>query len=98
MTIRFDRPIGTPADLKELEGLEAGRDPGFSTIWDRIENLSKPVIAAVHGFAITGGFLLAYSCDLIIASEDATFADTHARWGLIPTGGRLNDFPAESVL
>ncbi len=81
------------ADLKELEGLEAGRDPGFSTIWDRIENLSKPVIAAVHGFAITGGFLLAYSCDLIIASEDATFADTHARWGLIPTGGETQRLP-----
>ena len=49
-----------------------------------IENMRQPVIAAVHGYAITGGFYLAYCCDLIIASVDAIFQDTHARWGLVP--------------
>jgi enoyl-CoA hydratase/carnithine racemase len=49
-----------------------------------IEKLDKPVIAAVHGNAIAGGFILSYSCDLIIASDDARFGDTHAKWGLVP--------------
>ena len=55
--------------------------------WQTIEELNKPTIAAVHGYAITGGNILAIACDIVIASEDAKFADTHARWGLIPYGG-----------
>jgi enoyl-CoA hydratase/carnithine racemase len=55
--------------------------------WQTIEELNKPTIAAVHGYAITGGNILAMACDIVIASEDAKFADTHARWGLIPYGG-----------
>jgi enoyl-CoA hydratase/carnithine racemase len=51
---------------------------------ETIENMSKPVIAAVQGNAIAGGFIFAYFCDLIIATEDARFGDTHAVWGLIP--------------
>lgn len=49
-----------------------------------IEQCEKPVICAVHGFAITGGFLLAYCCDLVIAADDAIFQDTHAKWGFVP--------------
>jgi len=77
------------SDLKEaslgggvLEDLIATYGP-----WQAIQEMSKPTIAAVHGYAITGGYLLAIACDIIIASEDAKFADTHARWGLIPYGG-----------
>ena len=55
--------------------------------WQAIEDMSKPTIAAVHGYAITGGYLLAIACDIVIASDDAQFADTHARLGLIPYGG-----------
>ena len=62
-------------------------------IVDIIENLDKPVIAAVHGFAITGGFLLAYACDMIVASEDAIFQDTHGRWGLVPGWGEAQLLP-----
>jgi len=51
---------------------------------DLIEDLNKPVIAAVHGNAIAGGFILAYFCDLIIATDDACFGDAHAKWGFIP--------------
>jgi len=53
-------------------------------IQETIEELSKPVIAAVHGPAIAGGFIFAYFCDLIIATEDAVFGDAHALWGLVP--------------
>lgn len=51
-----------------------------------IEDSPKPVICAVQGYAITGGFLLTYTCDFIVASEDAVFQDTHAKWGFVPGG------------
>ena len=78
------------SDLKYFS--EKGEDR-FARIAEMIEVLDKPVIAAVHGYAITGGFLLAYSCDMIVASEDAVFADTHALWGIIPTGGESQRLP-----
>jgi enoyl-CoA hydratase/carnithine racemase len=49
--------------------------------------LSKPVIGAVNGVAITGGFEVALCCDFLVASERARFADTHARVGVMPGWG-----------
>ncbi|MBN2622881.1 MAG: enoyl-CoA hydratase [Acidimicrobiales bacterium] len=49
--------------------------------------IGKPVIGAVNGAAITGGFELALRCDLLVASERAAFADTHARVGIMPGWG-----------
>jgi enoyl-CoA hydratase len=46
-----------------------------------------PVLGAVNGFAITGGFELALACDFLIASSEARFADTHARVGIVPGWG-----------
>jgi enoyl-CoA hydratase/carnithine racemase len=62
-------------------------DIGRADIWPLVETLPQVAIAAVHGAAVTGGFLLAYSADVIVADENATFQDTHAKFGLIPTGG-----------
>lgn len=82
------------ADLFEhFLGEEDAPDIGFSNLWDLLGQLRVPVIASVHGHAITGGFLLAYSCDLIVASTDAVFRDTHARLGIIPTGGESQRLP-----
>src|SRR5262249_22428864 len=47
----------------------------------------QPVIGAINGFAITGGFELALACDLLIVSTAARFADTHARVGIMPGWG-----------
>lgn len=47
----------------------------------------KPIIAAVNGHAMTGGFELALNCDFIIAAENAQFCDTHARVGIHPGWG-----------
>lgn len=82
------------ADLGEhFDVAETRPDIGRSGLWERIEQLRVPVIAAVQGWAVTGGFLLAYSCDLIVAAESARFRDTHAALGLLPTGGESQRLP-----
>jgi enoyl-CoA hydratase len=52
-----------------------------------------PVIAAVNGLAITGGFELALACDIILAADHAAFADTHARVGILPRWGISQRLP-----
>jgi enoyl-CoA hydratase len=59
-----------------------------------LDGVSKPVIGAVNGPAITGGLELALMCDLIVASERASFGDTHGRVGLVPGWGQMGRLPA----
>ena len=53
----------------------------------RIETLSKPVIAAVNGYAMAGGFEILTVADLVIAAEDAMIGDMHIKHGLLAAGG-----------
>ena len=69
-------------DLKELGGQSAL--PDISPRWPP---MTKPVIGAINGAAVTGGLELVLYCDVLVASEHARFADTHARVGLLPTWG-----------
>lgn len=79
-------------DLKEL-----GSDPnglGAANATGAAENpvlalleCPKPIIGAINGVAITGGFEVALACDVLIASTNARFADTHARVGIMPGWG-----------
>jgi enoyl-CoA hydratase/carnithine racemase len=57
------------------------------TVMERIENLGKPVIAAVNGFALGGGYELMLVCDLAVAAESAVIADQHINFGLVGPGG-----------
>jgi enoyl-CoA hydratase/carnithine racemase len=54
---------------------------------ERIENMNKPVIAAINGFALAGGFEIMLAADLVIASEDAIIGDQHVNGGFIGAGG-----------
>ncbi len=69
-------------DLKELGSSE--QLPDLSSPWP---DMATPVIGAINGVAVTGGLELALWCDILIASERAKFADTHARVGLLPSWG-----------
>lgn len=87
-----ERAFTAGLDLKELgsdpNGLSAANAEGAEeNPVKAVELCRKPVIGAINGVAITGGFELALACDVLIASENARFADTHARVGIMPGWG-----------
>jgi crotonobetainyl-CoA hydratase len=83
-------------DLRyQAEGGERVPMPrGFGGLTSRFD-LTKPVIAAVNGVAMGGGFEIALACDLIIASESATFALPEPKVGLAALAGGLNRLPRQ---
>jgi enoyl-CoA hydratase len=76
-------------DLRDLGVGTLAELPGFIAA---AASSQVPIIAAVNGPAVTGGFELALACDFIVASERAAFADTHLRVGVYP-GPVLVDLP-----
>jgi len=78
-------------DLKELGGETGDGSPGVlleeQDLIAAIRAYPLPIVGAVNGFAITGGFELALACDVLVASSAARFADTHARVGIVPGWG-----------
>lgn len=82
-------------DLKELGssagnlggGTGADGSPNRSGVRGPFPKLTKPLIGAINGVAVTGGFELALNCDFLVASEHAKFGDTHARVGVMPGWG-----------
>jgi len=94
------RAYSAGADLLSLEDrkLEGGAigpildDPGRDVI-DTIQTIPKVVIAMINGYCLTGALEISLACDLIIASEEARFGDTHTRWGLRPSWGMSQRLP-----
>ena len=84
-----EKVFAAGADIKEM----ADRGPFDERIQerlayrDKINKITKPVIAAVSGFALGGGCELAMSCDIIIASETARFGQPEVNLGIIPGSG-----------
>ncbi|MBM2845792.1 MAG: paaG, partial [Bacteroidetes bacterium] len=86
-----DKAFVAGTDIKELTTLNAvtGREfsAGGQEVFDLIENLGKPVIAAVNGYALGGGCELALACHIRIASENAKFGQPEVNLGVIPGYG-----------
>jgi enoyl-CoA hydratase len=84
-------------DLKELGG-ETGSGDDLAAVTstdisEAVARFDRPLIGAINGFAITGGFELALMCDFLIASTNARFADTHGRVGVVPGWGLSQRLP-----
>ena len=79
-------------DLKELSGAAANmlaveaETPGGGLV-TAMAAFDRPIIGAINGPAVAGGFELALACDILLASTRAAFADTHARVGIMPGWG-----------
>ena len=76
-------------DVKELQASEGdvAASIGCADIGAAITALETPIIAAINGPAVTGGFEIALSCDIVLASDSAWFQDTHVTIGLVPGWG-----------
>jgi enoyl-CoA hydratase len=83
-----DPAFSAGLDLKELGSTAGNLGVGGGDVTKGpFPSVTKPVIGAINGFAITGGFELALACDFLVASERARFGDTHARVGVMPGWG-----------
>jgi enoyl-CoA hydratase len=89
------RAFSAGIDLKELASAESMDGSGVTerSPVAAIEAFEGPVIGAINGHAITGGFELALACDVLIASTRAVFGDTHARVGIVPGWGLSQKLP-----
>jgi len=100
-TLDTDKSVGTVVLTGDERAFAAGADinemadasstdmllRGHISPYDRIQKISKPVIAAVSGWCLGGGNELAMSCDMIVASETAKFGQPEIKLGVIPGAG-----------
>jgi enoyl-CoA hydratase len=86
-----EKAFSAGADIKAMVGMTALKARELSSMGERLcvtlENLEKPVIAAINGYALGGGMEVAMACDLRIASENARMGQTEINIGLIPGWG-----------
>src|SRR6476660_6615646 len=92
-----DKAFIAGADIGELAQVTAVEAEGSSTfgqgVLNLIENLGKPVVAAINGFALGGGCETAMACTVRVASENAKFGQPEVTLGLIPGGGGTQRLP-----
>src|ERR1035437_2982557 len=92
-----EKAFAAGADISELNKLNMIAAKEYAekgqAVFDLIENMNKPVIAAVNGFALGGGCELALSCHIRLASENAKFGHPEVNLGLIPGYGGTQRLP-----
>ena len=92
-----DKAFIAGADISELAAVSAVRAEESSRygqdVLDFVENLGKPVIAAINGFALGGGCETAMACTIRVASETAKFGQPEVKLGLVPGGGGTQRLP-----
>jgi enoyl-CoA hydratase/carnithine racemase len=92
-----DKAFIAGADISELANLtavEAEESSRFGQeVLNLVENLGKPVIAAINGFALGGGCETAMACTIRVASENAKFGQPEVKLGLLPGGGGTQRLP-----
>ena len=84
-----EKAFAAGADIKEMVGKSAAEmaASGFIAAFGRLRGIRKPVVAAVSGWALGGGFEIALACDMVVASESARFGQPEINIGIIPGGG-----------
>ncbi|MBL8790500.1 MAG: enoyl-CoA hydratase/isomerase family protein [Rhizobiales bacterium] len=84
-----DKAFAAGADIREMKDKTFAdvTEEDFLRDWDHITTIRKPIIAAVAGYALGGGFEFALACDTIIAAGNAKFALPEVTLGIIPGGG-----------
>lgn len=84
-----ERAFAAGADIKQMAEAQPADmlDNPFIDYWDRLQRLSKPLIAAVSGFALGGGCEFVMACDMIVASDSAQFGQPEINLGVIPGAG-----------
>lgn len=86
-----EKAFSAGADIKAMKGINALKARDLSQMGEKLcsalENLEKPVIAAINGYALGGGLEVAMACDIRIASENARMGQTEINIGLIPGWG-----------
>jgi len=87
------KAFASGVDIKEFNKTTPYHAHTLYRLGERVEKLSKPVIAAVNGFCLGGGNEIAMGCDIIIASERAKFGQPEINIGIIPGGGATQRLP-----
>ena len=92
-----ERAFSAGADLNELQKLTPETAADFSVkgqqVFSRIEKLSKPVVAAINGYALGGGLELALACDFRVASSNSQFGFPEIKMGFIPAWSGTQRLP-----
>ena len=92
-----DRAFCAGADIKESRGRELQQQirflKGLIELTKQLENIPKPIIAAVNGYAFGGGFELILSCDFILATKESSFSSPEINIGIIPAAGGTQRLP-----
>jgi len=87
------KAFASGVDIKEFSQTTPYHAHNLYRLGERVEKLPKPVIAAVNGFCLGGGYEIAQGCDIIIASDKAKFGHPEINIGIIPGGGGTQRLP-----